>query len=971
MNSQNPSISSMLSTFPRRSVGALDYKHPDYDKRDTDKELLDALKKGDFCFVLNSPQTGKSSLMVQILNDLKEEGFLCISIDLTGFVEKINYTSDQFYRDFSQQLLDNLKENIILSNFKLDDWWLTKTVSPLYRLRSFITDIILQETSPQKLVIFVDEINCTLNFESRSDFFKLIRFFYNRRPMTADYNRLTFALLGIATPSQLCPNERISPFSVGKNIKLRPFQPHEITRWKERLVKEINYSEAKAKEAMERILSFTNGHPYLTHSLYNLVIKESANANTDVNTDQLVEEKIIRGWRNSDCEDHFQIIIQSLSQPNKRSMDLLSLYEKIVRSTLNDCPITAVQANSSDMLQIDLKLLGLVLEEDHVLKPYCKIYEQIFNLSWIEVQQREVIFYKEDYDNYCNTDKYQKQRYLLTGKILKRTLKWASENENTVKHLEKNFFEESEKFWKKAQKFFPDQTEDECETIIQGINSITGGSEEFNNIIFDIAKENIADLQQNEVHGRLEDLVFSHLNLFEEYDQFQKDRDQFLNQDDSFELISLFEKITQNEPILFDEKNPQHRKLKDMCFIILDKEHNLRILNEIYEKILDQNWIKGVMAGLRPYTKAFRDWQHSDRQESSYLLQNNDLKLALEWLGKKPTPKLEEGEIEFVMTSLVAEVWANASPSVQSEAVSLITTFRPSLQGKNNYSDFLLREILQWTTSQTSALEKLLGWVNESEIPVENNRQWIESLVRSHLKTCNAQQLSEYIDFKHPYNHRWQELKKHDENFFLTLDRFISQKNINLDEETLKRLKETLDINPPIGENLNRYETVTNFHELVCSFLYEKLSKVNTMIGQKEFDKLLDGIVTDAGGDLESILIFDLTEGLALYGNRELKTSNPSLYFALFGDGDEGGEAIKGFNYLLNIESALSNFGGKTGRGDLSYSIFKLKEGSMMVYFVKIDIPIAICFIAAEGINIGNLRRHGAINISKIQGAIS
>ncbi|WP_232306122.1 hypothetical protein [Microcystis sp. T1-4] len=565
----------------------------------------------------------------------------------------------------------------------------------------------------------------------------------------------------------------------------------------------------------------------------------------------------------------------------------------------------------------------------------------------------------------------------MYGTKCDRVQQWRIKfNKDNGKLYEKegNFLDRSETFWQEVKNLFSDLqiNEGTMESIIQSANDLTGGLHKFNRIVFNIAKNNnVVDLQQDEVQGRLEDLVFSHLNLFEEYDQFQKDRDQFLNQDDSFELISLFEKITQNEPILFDEKNPQHRKLKDMCFIILDKEHNLRILNEIYGKILNQNWIKEVMAGLRPYTKAFRDWQHSDRQESSYLLQNNDLKLALEWLGKKPTPKLEEGEIEFVMTSLVAEVWAKASPSVQSEAVLLIKTFRPSLQGKNNYSDFLLREILQWTTSQTPALEKLLGWVNESEIPVENNRQWIESLVRSHLKTCNAQQLSEYIDFKHPYNHRWQELKKHDENFFLTLDRFISQKNINLDEETLKRLKETLDINPPIGENLNRYETVTNFHELVCSFLYEKLSKVNTMIGQKEFDKLLDGIVTDAGGDLESILIFDLTEGLALYGNRELKTSNPSLYFALFGDGDEGGEAIKGFNYLLNIESALSNFGGKTGRGDLSYSIFKLKEGSMMVYFVKIDIPIAICFIAAEGINIGNLRRHGAINISKIQGAIS
>ena len=198
-------------------------------------------------------------------------------------------------------------------------------------------------------------------------------------------------------------------------------------------------------------------------------------------------------------------------------------------------------------------------------------------------------------------------------------------------------------------------------------------------MFFNIAKNNnVVDLQQDEVQGWLENLVLSHLNRFKDDELFIKDQGQFSNQDDasidSFALISTFEKITQKEPILFDEKNPQHRKLKDMCFIILDKEHNLRILNKIYEKILDQNWIKEVMAGLRPYKKAFRGWQDSDRQESSYLLQNNDLKLALEWLGKKPTPKLEEGEIEFVMTSLVAEVWTTASPSVQSEAISLITT---------------------------------------------------------------------------------------------------------------------------------------------------------------------------------------------------------------------------------------------------------------------------------------------------------
>ena len=952
MNAQNPSTSSIPSALP--------YKHPDYIKRNADEELLGSLRNGDFCCVLNSPKTGKSSLMVQIFNDLKKEGFLCISIDLT-FVEKINYTSDEFYRDFSQELLNNLTENKILSSFDLDNWWLTKSsLGPLYRLKSFITDIILQETS-QKLVIFVDEINCTLNFESRSDFFKLIRLFYNRREMTADYKRLTFALFGIATPSELCPNERISPFDVGKNIKLRPFQPHEITPLKDKLVKEINYSEAKATEAMVKILSFTNGHPYLTHCLCKLVIEESTNTNTgtDTNIDQLVEEKIIRGWRNLDCEEHFQRIIRFLSKPNKRSMDLLDLYKEIVLSSLNNC--STVRSKSSDMLQIELKLLGLVLEEDHVLKPYCEIYKQIFNLNWIELQQREFIFYRDDYDNYHNADERQKELYLLTGKILKRTLEWAKDHEDIVRHLENRFFEESRQFWNKVQDIFPNESEDKWETIVKAINDLTGGFYQFSNVIFNIIanNNNVVDLQQNEVHGRLEDLVFSHLNLFEEYDQFQKDRDQFLNQDDSFELISLFEKITQNEPILFDEKNPQHRKLKDMCFIILDKEHNLRILNKIYEKILDQNWIKEVMAGLRPYTKAFRDWQHSDRQESSYLLQNNDLKLALEWLGKKPTPTLEEGEIKFVMTSLVAEVWTTASPSVQSEAVSLITTSRPSLQGKNNYSDFLLREILQWTTSQTAALKKLLEWVNESDIPVENIRKYLEFLVRLQIKNWSYQELFDFALAPHS------SYPEREQRIFITFDQYclgeIDQSQI---QEPLKECGKILDKYQNLNEN--------DFQELVFNFLKTKIARISLMTQQRpeqeELDVLLDETVTTSKGHLKSILIFNLENGLPLYHNKRLKSDDPELYRALFADGgDAVGEAIEGFESLSKIQEALDNFGKVTAFGNLTYSIFKLAGGTMMVYFVELTTPFAICFIAPDGINLGLVVTRSQAKIKEIK----
>ena len=954
MNYQN--FSTLASERPRSFGGALKHDDPDYVKRDTDEELLKALKDGDFCCVLNSTQTGKSSLMNRMLHGLEEYGFLCVSIDLTTFVGS-DCTSNQFYRDFSDKLIEKLKTVEILLSFDLENWWQEKSSnSAMLRLESLITNIILKKTS-KILVIFVDEINRISEFKFGSDFFGLIRSFYNRRSTIDDYKRLTFALLGIATPSQLYPNKKISPFNIGKNIKLRPFQPHEITPLKDKLVREINYSEAKATEAMEKVLLYTNGHPYLTHSLCQLVIDE--NTNFDVDIDQLVEEKVIKGWQNSHYQDHFDNIRRNLSQSNQRSMSLLDLYKKILVSSHND----ALQANANNMVQIDLQLLGLVLEEDHILKPYCKIYEKIFDQKWIEDQQRETIFHKEDFDNYRNADERQKQLYLLTGKILKHTLEWAkhSDNQPIVTHVENKFFEESEQFWNKVQKAFPNQTEDKWETIVKAINDFTGGFYQFSNVIFNIIanNNNVVDLQQNEVHGRLEDLVFSHLNLFEEYDQFQKDRDQFLNQDDSFDLISLFEKITQKEPILFDEKNPQHRKLKDMCFIILDKEHNLRILNKIYEKILDQNWIKAVMAELRPYTKAFRDWQYSDRQESSYLLQNNDLKLALEWLEKKPTPTLEEGEIKFVMTSLVAEAWATASPSVQSKAVSLITTFRPSLQGKNNYSDFLLREILQWTTSQTPALEKLLGWVNESAIPVENNRKWLESLARSYIKDWSCQELFDFSLALHSSQ------KEKDREIFVFFDEYLGMNNPQsvVTEETRREYEKILDKDQKSKEN--------DFQKLVLTFLQRKFARICLMsqekLEQQELDVLLDEIVSGSRGDLKSILIFNLENGLPLYHNKQLKSDDPVLYQALFAEGgDAVGEAIAGFDSLSEIQEALDSFGDVTKFGNLVYSIFKLKEGTMMVYFFKLTTSFAICFIAPDKVNLGLVVTRSA-KIKKIQ----
>ena len=55
-----------------------------YVERQADKDLLDGLLKGEFCYVLMSRQMGKSSLMVRTAGSLREQGVSVVVLDLAA-----------------------------------------------------------------------------------------------------------------------------------------------------------------------------------------------------------------------------------------------------------------------------------------------------------------------------------------------------------------------------------------------------------------------------------------------------------------------------------------------------------------------------------------------------------------------------------------------------------------------------------------------------------------------------------------------------------------------------------------------------------------------------------------------------------------------------------------------------------------------------------------------------------------------
>ena len=235
--------------------GSLSKNCPTYVERQADRELYHSLIKGEFCYVFNSRQIGKSSLRLRVKHLLQQEGYHCASIDLT-MIGGENVTPVQWYLGLASELWRSFR---LLGKVNLKTWWQNlENLSPVQKISRFIEDVLLKFV-PGKIVIFIDEIDSVKSLDfSTDDFFALIRFCYNQRATSLAYQRLNWALFGVTTPSDLITDNFRTPFNIGKAIELRGFQIHEIDPLARGLEDKFDNTHAVLKE----ILYWSGGQPF-------------------------------------------------------------------------------------------------------------------------------------------------------------------------------------------------------------------------------------------------------------------------------------------------------------------------------------------------------------------------------------------------------------------------------------------------------------------------------------------------------------------------------------------------------------------------------------------------------------------------------------------------------------------------------------------------------------------------------------
>ncbi len=404
----------MAGRRPRFQAGGALGEGALYVERAADRELFDALRRGELCHVLSTRQIGKSSLRLRTTRRLTAEGIACVTIDLTALGTE-NTSPETWYVGLTAEIA------LGLDLPPPDAFWdQHRALGPVHAFSRYIEDEVLTGIEG-RIVLFIDEIDATLSLPfARDDFFAAVRAFYNRRSDRPANERLTFCLLGVAAPGDLISDPTRTPFNVGRAIRLEDFTRAETAALAEGLE-----GSAEARAALlDEVFAWASGHPYMTQRICDALMSEARGQPVD----EVVQAKFLERGRTEDANLQYAerwFDEARLRKPGSRVPKMLRLYRQLLSGE-------EVLADGADPVQLGLRLTGLAAERDQPRGPRrlavrSRVFERVFDLSWARKKEAGRVI-AEPLARWL--DSGQKEGFLVSGEALREVQVWAEGRED-------------------------------------------------------------------------------------------------------------------------------------------------------------------------------------------------------------------------------------------------------------------------------------------------------------------------------------------------------------------------------------------------------------------------------------------------------------------------------------------------------------------------------------------------------------
>ena len=395
---------------PFQIGGSVSVESKLYVKRAADKQLKAALSNNELCYIFNTRQIGKSSLLLKTKTDLQNEGYRCSYVDVSR-IGSVNISSEQWYTGLAFELWRNFS---LPPGNAFFQWWLSLGDIPAQqKLILFWEDYLLNTFPNDKFILFFDEVDSVISLPfAADDFFTGIRSSYNAETEKNNEGRLNFALFGVALPSDLIKDSSRAPFNIGTAIALNCFSFDEAIS----LIEPLLLPDSSQAGILKRVLFWTGGQPFLTQKLLSILREWITDTSTfnEQDVDDIVKTHIIDNWRNQDNPEHLKTIFDRITLDTSHSIQLLSDYLLVINAKVKPEELGNFQR---------LYLTGIVHLVDDYVAVKSGIYHTIFSRQWAEQELQKRRPYHIKMQRWQTTSK---EEYLLSEQELESARTWAS-----------------------------------------------------------------------------------------------------------------------------------------------------------------------------------------------------------------------------------------------------------------------------------------------------------------------------------------------------------------------------------------------------------------------------------------------------------------------------------------------------------------------------------------------------------------